>query len=257
MAQAREPAPEICLELKSVKHQFGSLKVLEEISLEVPRGQRRAIIGPNGAGKTTLFNIIAGDIRPTGGQVLFEGRDVTFLPTYRHAELGISRTFQTTALFPRLTVLENVGLALQAFQRGSMQMLRTRASYRTWDAEAERLLAEAGLGGRAHEPLSGLSYGEQRQVEILLALAQKPRLLLLDEPTAGLSRGDLWQVMDPLKRLSRDVTVVLIEHDMDVVFDLVDRIAVLHNGGIVADGTVEEIRSNEVVQEIYLGGAHR
>ncbi len=257
MAQARESTPEICLDLQSVSHRFGSLKVIEDISLKVPKGQRRAIIGPNGAGKTTLFNIIAGEIRPTAGTVLFEGRDVTPLPVHRHAAIGISRTFQTTSLFPKLSVLENVGLALQAFQRGSMQMLRPRSRYRRWDDEAEALLDLAGLSDRAHEPLSGLSYGEQRQVEILLALAQKPRLLLLDEPTAGLSRGDLKAVAEPLKALSRDVTMVLIEHDMDVVFDLVDRIAVLHNGGIVADGTVEEIRKNEVVQEIYLGGTHR
>ncbi len=257
MAQARESTPEICLELRNVGHQFGSLKVIEGISLRVPKGERRAIIGPNGAGKTTLFNIIAGEIRPTAGTVLFEGRDVTQLPTYRHAEMGISRTFQTTSLFPKLTVLENVGLALQAFQPGSMQMLRPRSMYRHWDREAEELLAQSGLSHRAHEPLAGLSYGEQRQVEILLALAQKPRLLLLDEPTAGLSRGDLKQVQAPLKALSREVTIVLIEHDMDVVFDLVDRIAVLHNGGIVAEGTVDEIRKNEVVQEIYLGGTHR
>lgn len=254
MAQASEPAADIRLEIRNVSHQFGALQILQDISLSVPSGQRLAIIGPNGAGKTTLFNIIAGDIRPTAGQVVVSGRDVTRISTYRHAELGISRTFQTTALFPKLTVHENVGLALQAFQRGSMQMLRPRTSYRSWEDEASRLLSEAGLGARAQEQLSGLSYGEQRHIEILLALAQKPSLLLLDEPTAGLSRGDLSQVMTPIKQLPRDVTIVLIEHDMDVVFDSVDRIAVLHQGGIVADGTVEEIRQNEVVQEIYLGG---
>jgi branched-chain amino acid transport system ATP-binding protein len=242
------------LELRHVSHQFGSLKVLQDISLVVPRGQRRAIIGPNGAGKTTLFNIMAGEMRPTGGQVLLNGRDVTNLPAFRHAALGVSRTFQTTALFPKLTLLENVGLAIQAYQRGSMNMLRPRSWFSDWEEQARRLVAAAGLEARAYAPISGLSYGEQRQLEILLALAQQPRFLLLDEPTAGLSRGDVPAVLQPLKELSQDVTVVLIEHDMDVVFGLVDQISVMHNGEKVAEGTVAEVRANEVVQEIYLGG---
>jgi branched-chain amino acid transport system ATP-binding protein len=254
LAQASETVPGVCLELSHVSHQYGSLKVLTDISLRIGLGERRAIIGPNGAGKTTLFNIIAGEIRPTSGRVLFEGKDMTRLPTHRHAEMGVSRTFQTTSLFPKMSLIENVGLALQAFQRGSMNMLRPRTRYRAWEAEAWRLVEEAGLQSRAHEHLGGLSYGEQRQVEMLLALAQKPRLLLLDEPTAGLSRGDVPLVTKPLKELDRNVTIILIEHDMDVAFDLVERMSVLHNGSIVADGTVDEVRANEVVQEIYLGG---
>lgn len=254
MAQASEAVPGVCLELGRVSHQYGTLKVLTDISLTVGIGERRVIIGPNGAGKTTLFNIVAGEIRPTGGRVLFEGRDITRLPPYRHAEMGISRTFQTTSLFPKMSLIENVGLALQACQPGSMNMLRPRTLYQAWEDEAWRLLARTGLQARAYEHLGGLSYGEQRQVEILLALAQKPRLLLLDEPTAGLSRGDVPLVTNPLKELGRDVTIVLIEHDMDVAFDLADRMSVVHNGSIVADGTVDEVRANETVQEIYLGG---
>jgi branched-chain amino acid transport system ATP-binding protein len=245
---------DICLRLDGIHHQFGSLKVLTDVSLIVHKGERRGIIGPNGAGKTTLFNIIAGELIPTQGRVFYEGDDITRRPTYRRAAAGVARTFQTTALFPKLTLIENVVLALQALRPGRMQLFRPVESYRHLYEEAAELLERMGFRGRERTVLSSMSYGEQRQVEIILALAQKPRLLLLDEPTAGLSRGDVPLVTEILKTLGKDVTLVLIEHDMDVVFGMVDQITVLHNGQLVAEDTVQGIRDNALVQEIYLGG---
>lgn len=245
---------EDCLVLEGITHQFGSLRVLTNVSLRVAKGERRGIIGPNGAGKTTLFNIIAGELIPTAGRVYYHGQDITRFSPFRRAELGISRTFQTTALFPKLTLIENVVLALQAFRPGHMQLFRPVETYRELYDEAAELLERMGFRGKESTQIRNLSYGEQRQVEIILAIAQKPKLLLLDEPTAGLSRGDVPLVTDILRMLSQDVTLVLIEHDMDVVFGMVEHISVLHNGELVADDDVEGIRNNELVQEIYLGG---
>ncbi len=251
-----ENATDACLVLEDISHQFGSLRVLADVSLRIGQGERRAIIGPNGAGKTTLFNTIAGEITPTAGRVYFQGQDVTRLASFQRARHGISRTFQTTSLFPNLTLVDNVVLALLALRKERTQLLYPVERYRALYDEAGAHLGRMGFRGKENIPIHSLSYGEQRQIEIIMALVQKPKLLLLDEPTAGLSRGDVPLVTDILKTLGRDVTLVLIEHDMDVVFGMVDYISVLHNGVLVAEGDVEAIRRNDLVQNIYLGGAH-
>ncbi|HEX3551547.1 MAG TPA: ABC transporter ATP-binding protein [Candidatus Elarobacter sp.] len=243
-----------CLELQGVTKRFGSLTVLDDVSLAIRPGERCGIIGPNGAGKSTLFNIIAGDLPLTRGSVRFFGTDVTRSSAHARARRGLARTFQTTTLFPKLTVGENLVLALQAQSAERFAMFAPRSRYRARDEEARALLDRVGLASRANELVDALGYGEKRQVEILMALAQKPKMLLLDEPTAGLAPGDASLVTEMLKREARTLTLVLIEHDMGVVFDVVDRLAVLHHGRVVADGPLERIRGDETVQEIYLGG---
>jgi branched-chain amino acid transport system ATP-binding protein len=244
----------VCLALDGVTKRFGSLSVLEGVSLTIRTGERCGIIGPNGAGKSTLFNIIAGDLPLTRGSVRFLGHDVTRLHAHTRARRGLARTFQTTTLFPKLTVIENLVLALQAHSGERFQMFAPRSRYRARDDEALALLDRVGLASRANALVDALGYGEKRQIEILLALAQRPKLLLLDEPTAGLAPGDASIVTEMLKREHSGLTMVLIEHDMGVVFDVVERLTVLHNGRVVADGPVDDIRGNENVQEIYLGG---
>jgi branched-chain amino acid transport system ATP-binding protein len=245
---------EALLDIRGLSVRFGSLRAVDNVSIAVAPGERRGVIGPNGAGKSTLFNAISGEIRPTGGSVRLRGRDITALPPHRRARLGIARTFQTTMLCPRLLVVENVILSLAALRPVRYQCLLPLERYADLRDEAVRLLAQVQLDGRADRPVHTLGHGEQRQVEILLALAQRPALLLLDEPTAGLAPGDATLVTAMLRNYPRDVTIVLIEHDMDVVFDIVERITVLHHGAVVADGAPGEIRADATVQEIYLGG---
>ncbi len=253
-AESAPGEPVAALHLEDVKKRFGRLSVLESVSLTVPAGERRGILGPNGAGKTTLFNLITGELPLSGGTIRFFGQDIAPLSVQRRASLGLCRTFQTTTLFPKLTAVENVIVALQSQTRARFQVLRPRSWNRDLEARARELLTQAGLAAQSDREVRYLSHGEQRQIEILLAVAQKPRVLLLDEPTAGLAPGDVPLVTNMLKQLGRDVTMVLIEHDMSVVFELVDRITVLHYGRAIAEGTVEEIRGNALVQEIYLGG---
>ena len=243
-----------CLVLSGVSKRFGSLQVLDDVSFVVDSGERRGIIGPNGAGKSTLFNIIAGELPLTSGSIELLGRDVSKLRVHERARLGLGRTFQTTTLFPRLSVVENVILALQAASPDRFQCLVPRSRYHERHDEALQLLARVGLEARAMLPADSLGYGEKRQVEILLAIAQRPKLLLLDEPTAGLAPSDATLVTEMLKRDSSGTTMVLIEHDMGVVFDVVERLTVLHYGRVIADGRLEHIRADQNVQDIYLGG---
>lgn len=244
----------ICLSLRGVTKRFGSLSVLDDVSLDVRTGERCGIIGPNGAGKSTLFNIVAGELPLTSGTVSFLGRDVTRLAAHTRARSGLARTFQTTTLFPRLTVVENLVLALQAHSSERFALLAPRSRYRERDDEALALLDQVGLADRGDTLIDALGYGEKRQIEILLAMAQRPKLLLLDEPTAGLAPGDATLVTEMLKRERSGLTMVLIEHDMGVVFDIVERLTVLHHGRVVADGSLDAIRGDAAVQEIYLGG---
>ncbi|HEY4441031.1 MAG TPA: ABC transporter ATP-binding protein [Candidatus Elarobacter sp.] len=243
-----------CLALRGVTKRFGSLTVLEDVNVEVRAGERCGIIGPNGAGKSTLFNIVAGELALTRGNVAFLGRDVTRRSAHARARMGLARTFQTTTLFPKLTVIENLILALQAHSGERFQMLAPLTRQRHRYDEALALLERVGLRSRADENVAALGYGEQRQIEILLAIAQKPKLLLLDEPTAGLAPADASLVTEMLKRERAGITMVLIEHDMGVVFDVVDRLVVLHHGRVVADGPLDAVRGDARVQEIYLGG---
>jgi branched-chain amino acid transport system ATP-binding protein len=243
------------LSLTSVSKTFGGLRAVDGVSLEVRPGERRAIIGPNGAGKTTLFSLISGEQPTTEGRIVLFGRDVTRLASYRRAALGLARTYQITNLFPRLTVLENCVLAVQALQPVKLHLHRSLERYPELFARARAGLAAVGLAAKEGEAVRTLSHGEQRQLEIALALAGSPRLILLDEPTAGLAPAESQMMTALLKTLDPAITLLVIEHDMDVAFALTDRITVLHYGRVVADGLAREVKASPLVQEIYLGGA--
>lgn len=243
----------LALGVTGLSKAFGGLTAVAGVDLAVEPGERRAIIGPNGAGKTTLFNLISGDLAPTGGRILLFGRDVTRLPSFRRAALGLARTFQITNLFPTLTVLDNVLLAVQALEPTRLVMYRPLRAYRPLYERAAAILEAVGLAGREREVVRTLSHGEQRQLEIALALAGRPRLLLLDEPTAGLSPAESQMMAAMLKAMDPAITMLIIEHDMDVAFGLADRVTVLHNGRVVADGHRDEVKASPLVAEIYLG----
>ena len=246
-------APVLALENLSIN--FGGLLAVAHVNLQVKVGERRAIIGPNGAGKTTLFNLISGDLAPTTGQVLLFGRDIARLPPHRRAAQGLARTFQITKLFPNLTVRENVLLACQALERTKFSMVRPLRTYRSLYARGEELLRAVGVWEQRDETIKNLSHGVQRQLEVALALAGRPRVLLLDEPMAGLSPAETHDMTELLRKLDRSITLLIIEHDMDVVLDLAERISVLHLGKLIADGPKDAVRANREVQEIYLGVA--
>jgi branched-chain amino acid transport system ATP-binding protein len=241
------------LELKGLSKSFGGLAAVREVTLKILAGERKAIIGPNGAGKTTLFNLITGVFPSTSGEIILFGRDVTRWPSHRRTALGMARTFQITSLFPRLTVLDNVLLALAGVGRTKLVMWKPLSSYETLQEKARRLLDAAGYWDRRDAEVRNLSHGEQRQIEVVLGLASDPKLLLLDEPAAGLSSGESREMVEFLKRLDPELAILLIEHDMDVVFDVVDHISVLHFGAVVESGSCKNIRMSERVQEIYLG----
>jgi len=247
---AAEP---IALSVERVARSFGGLLAVHDVSLVVRQGERRAIIGPNGAGKTTLFNLIAGNLAVSAGVVRLFDRDVTALPPHRRAALGLARTFQITNLFPRLTVLENCQLAVQGRARTKYAMLRAVDRFSHVKERALATLGLVGLDGRAGATVRDLSHGEQRQLEIALALAAEPRVLLLDEPTAGLSPGESRDMADLLSRLDPAMTVLIIEHDMDIALALARHVTVLHYGKVLADGSREEIGRDPIVREIYLG----
>jgi branched-chain amino acid transport system ATP-binding protein len=241
------------LTIERLTRDFGGLRALDSVSLTVGIGERRVILGPNGAGKTTLFNLITGLLEPAAGRILLFEHDVTPLAPFRRARLGLGRTFQITTLFPRLTVLESVLLAVQGADRSRFALLRPLRAYRHLTERAEELLGAWGLADRRDVPTRELSYGEQRQIELLLALAGRPRALLLDEPTAGLAAAETATVVGMIQRFPRDVTVLLIEHDMDVALSLAETITVVHQGRILAEGTREAIRADPRVAQIYLG----
>ncbi len=241
------------LRLAGLSKSFGGLRALRGIDLWLEPGERHAIIGPNGAGKTTLFNVITGLLPASAGQVLLFGQDVTGWPSQRRTALGMARTFQITSLFPKLTVLDNVLMAVNGLRRTKFVMWRFLSSYREVYDKAEALLGAAGFLDRKNVEVRSLSHGEQRQLEIVLGLASDPRLLLLDEPAAGLSSGESQDMARFLGRLDRELAILLIEHDMEVVFDVADRVTVLHFGEVLLTGTANDIRRSERVREIYLG----
>ena len=226
------------------------------MSLVVETGELRAIIGPNGAGKTTLFHLVSGLLPPTAGQIVFDGEDVTRLAGPERCRRGISRTFQITSIFPELSALENVRMAVQLKSGGNFRLLGGRSLLASSERRARESLEFLGLGARADQPASTLPHGDQRLLEIAMALAQDPRLLLLDEPTQGLSPEDTAATVAVIRQIAseRELTILLVEHDMDVVFDLAQRISVLHFGQLIADGSPDEIRANGDVQKAYLGG---
>ena len=243
------------LTVEHLRLDFGGLRAVDDVSLAVDGGERRVILGPNGAGKTTLFNLITGVLAPLSGTIRLFANDVTRLAPYRRVRLGLGRTFQITTLFPRLTVLESVLLAVQGADAARFSLLRPRGTYRHLARRAEELLAEWELENRGNATTRELSYGEQRQVELLLALAGRPRVLLLDEPTAGLSAAETADVVAMIQRFPREMTVLLIEHDMDVALALADRVTVMHEGRVLAEGTREAIQADPRVTQIYLGSA--
>jgi branched-chain amino acid transport system ATP-binding protein len=241
------------LELSGLCKSFGGLRAVRDVDLKILPGDRKAIIGPNGAGKTTLFNVITGILPATSGQVLLFGREVTRWPSHRRTALGMARTFQVTSLFPRLSVLDNVLLAIQGLRKSKFTMWRPLSSYREVYARANQLLEQAGFVERSGAEVRNLSHGEQRQLEIVLGLASDPKVLLLDEPAAGLSTGESGEMAKFLMRLDPSLALLLIEHDMDVVFGVAEHITVLHFGEVVEAGATEQIRRSAKVREIYLG----
>jgi branched-chain amino acid transport system ATP-binding protein len=245
----REPI----LELKGLCKSFGGLHAVRGIDLQIFAGDRKAIIGPNGAGKTTLFNVITGILPATSGQVLLFGQDVTRWPSHRRTTLGMARTFQVTSLFPKLTVLDNVLLAIEGVCRTKFVTWRFLSSYPDVYEKAHRLLEQAAFQDRSDVEVRHLSHGEQRQLEIILGLASDPKILLLDEPAAGLASGESSEMTQFLMRLDPSLAILLIEHDMDVVFDVAEHISVLHFGEVLEAGATEQIRRSEKVQEVYLG----
>ena len=243
------------LRLDRLNKDYGGLTAVRDVTLAVEAGERQALIGPNGAGKTTLFKLIAGETAPTRGRVLFDGRDITRLPVHARANLGLAQTFQRNNLFFNLTVLDNVRLAVQHRRGMAANMLRPVTGYPALTNEAEALLVQLGLYDLARQAARELAYGQQRALEVALALACQPRLLLLDEPTAGMSPAETGEMLRFIAALPRSLTLIIVEHDMDVVFALADRLSVMHYGEIVVDGTVAEVRANSQVQAIYLGQA--
>ena len=242
-----------CLVLEGLTKEFGGLIAVDHVNLEIKAGERHGIIGPNGAGKTTLFNLICGDLSPTEGRIFHFGQDVTRVRTHKRIALGMARTFQINNLFPKLTVLQNVLLAAQGLQGTKYVMYRPISSYEPLHEKAKSILEEFHMWDKRDILVKNLSYGDQRQIEVCLALIENPRLLLLDEPTAGLSRAETLTFTSILKKLDPDITILLIEHDMDVAFELAENITVLQLGKQVASGDKQEIKANRTVQEIYLG----
>jgi branched-chain amino acid transport system ATP-binding protein len=241
------------LVLKSLRKSFGGLRVTSDVSLAVAPGERRLIIGPNGAGKTTLFNLITGEARPDGGTIHLFGEDITRAPCRRRAHLGVARTYQIITLFRHDTILRNVELALLGLSPLRWNPLVRLAAQPDLLSRARAALARVGLEHLADRPLAQTSYGEQRRVEIAMALAQRPKLLLLDEPFAGLSVDERRGIRTLLASVPRDVTVVMIEHDMDVALEFAERIALMHFGEVIVEGTRAEVVADPRTREVYLG----
>jgi branched-chain amino acid transport system ATP-binding protein len=247
------PSEPLALRLEAVCKSFGGLRAVDRVELAVRPGERRALIGPNGAGKTTLFNLIAGALPVSSGTITLFGTDVTGKAQHRRAALGLARTFQITNLFPALTVRQNALLAAQALTRAKFSMLRPLERFADLETRAGEALAAVGLADRAGATVRHLSHGEQRQLEIALALAGRPRLLLLDEPAAGLSQAEAHLMTDLLHRLDPAITLLIIEHDMDIALEVAQQVTVLHYGRVIADGPRETVKMDPTVREIYLG----
>jgi branched-chain amino acid transport system ATP-binding protein len=259
LAETARPAPPIAtgdaLVLDGVTRAFGALYAIADVSLSVAAGERRAILGANGAGKTTLFNVVTGDFPATTGRVRFFGEDVTHLPPYERIRMGLRRTYQSSLLFRDLSVRDNLYLAVRGVARGRFGVLRPRASHPSRAATTE-LLERVRLAHIADEPVSNLAHGQQRQLEIGMALAGAPRFILFDEPAAGLSPVERRELVALLGSLPAHMGFVLIEHDLDVALRVVERVTVMHNGRVLKHGTPAEIEGDAEVQAIYLGGKH-
>lgn len=240
------------LSVEGLGMRFGGFRALHGVTASFPARMLTSVIGPNGAGKSTFFNLISGAFAPSEGRIAFEGRDITGTPQHRFAALGIAKSFQITNVFPALTALENVRIAAQALV-SRHDVWRRRDELPGLAEEARSLLEEVGLTHRAGAPAGSLAHGEQRSLEIAMALASRPRLLLLDEPTAGMSPKETVVAMELIRRLARERTVVLVEHKMKLVMGISDRLLVLHHGELLAEGAPEEIRAHPEVRRVYLG----
>jgi branched-chain amino acid transport system ATP-binding protein len=241
------------LQLGGLRKSFGGVPAMNDVSLDVMPGERRLIIGPNGAGKTTLFNLITGDLAPDAGAIRLFGEEVSRLKSHQRAHRGLARTYQIITLFPKDSLEHNILLSLLGLSQARWNPFRPLTAQTGLYEETQRVLALVGLDQRAARPIGEVSYGEKRRVEIAMALAQKPRLLLLDEPLAGLSREERAAVKALITGIPRDVTVVMIEHDMDTALDLAERITVLHYGRVIVEGTRDEVVADPKTREIYLG----
>jgi branched-chain amino acid transport system ATP-binding protein len=241
------------LQIDHLAKRFGGIVATDDVGLNVARGELHAVIGPNGAGKTTLLAQLSGQLQPDAGRVRFAGNDITALPVYRRSALGLARSFQITSLFLDFSALDNVALAVQAHAGHSFRFWRNARSESNLRAPARAALARVGLSERADVPASALSHGEHRQLELAMALAGGPRLLLLDEPMAGLGPEESARMVAMLRALKSEVTILLVEHDMEAVFALADRITVLVYGRVIASGAPADIRANRQVRDAYLG----
>jgi len=241
------------LTIQNLYRHFGGVAAINGVNLAFSENELRSIIGPNGAGKTTLFNVITGKLSANSGQIVFRGQDITNRPPHEVVRLGICRTFQKSSIFPGLTVLENVRIARQIRLGGSRRIFAARDSLKTVQEETQAILERLGLRDKGKMLASSLSHGDQRLMEIGVALAGAPRLLLLDEPTAGMSPRETEQTMHLIRQLAKDVAVILVEHDMEVVMTISDKISVMHQGAIIAEGNPDEIQRNDQVREAYLG----
>ena len=241
------------LRLQDVSRSYGGLRAVDSVSFDVAHGERRAVIGPNGAGKTTLFKLISGEERLSGGRVEFLGADVSRVPPHRVARRGLGRTYQITRVFPELSVEQNVMLAAQGIRKGKFTLLRPVTRSGAVVERARECLARVDLENVSGAKAAELGHGQQRQLELALALAADPRVLLLDEPGAGLSAAERGLMRELVRALPDDITLLLIEHDMELALGLSDYVTCMHNGRAVAEGTPDEIKSNEQVQDIYLG----
>jgi branched-chain amino acid transport system ATP-binding protein len=257
---AEAAAPEVVepiLRLRGIGRRFGGLHAVRDVDLDVARGERRAILGPNGAGKTTLFNVISGDFPPTSGTIEFLGEDVTGLPPRTRARLGMGRTYQKSRLFLGLSVEDNLYLAVLGVRTGHMRPVILPSRDRVLRERARELTAAVGLGGREATLVGSLSHGEQRQLEVAMARAANPTLMMLDEPASGLSRGERVALTDLLLKLDPSITLILIEHDMDVALRVAQRVTMMHEGRVIVEGTPDEIRANQTVHDLYLGRGYQ
>lgn len=248
----------VILETKNLSKFFGGLRAVDDVSLKLYQGGLQSIIGPNGAGKTTYLNLLSGVYQPTAGKIIYQGKEITNLPAHRRAHLGMGRSYQITNIFPTLTVLENIRLAVQALGKDNFKLLTKHTSFRRYTEKAMQTLELIGLVDRAELFALALNHGDKRRLEIGMLLAQDLDLLLLDEPTAGLGTDQVPEFMEIIKSIAMNPTktVILVEHNMNVVMNLSDRIIVMHQGKMLAEGTPGEIASNEVVQQAYLGGLY-
>lgn len=241
------------LDIKNLSKAFGRLSVTDSLTLSIEKGSKHCIIGPNGAGKSTLVNLIAGDLHPDSGEIAFMGKPITHLKSWQRAELGLTRAYQIATGFPSATLIENILLALQRPFGVRANMFRQRFAYPDDIKEAMQFLRQVGFNGDFYAPARNLSYGEMKQLELAMALSTKPSLLILDEPLAGVSRDESSQIVSIIQNISRDITLVLIEHDMDAVFQIADTITVLVEGRELITGTPESIRASHQVKTAYLG----